>query len=67
MPRAASKVDPASLSRWLIRHGLSFKKDAFSASECDRPDLRQAREAWWLNDSRAMRTEPHRLVFIDDT
>jgi transposase len=39
------KADPASLSRWLIRNGLSFKK-SLQASECDRPDVRQAREAW---------------------
>ena len=39
------KADPASLSRWLIRNGLSFKK-SLQASECDRADVRQAREAW---------------------
>ena len=26
MPPAERKADPASLSRWLIRNGLSFKK-----------------------------------------
>ena len=40
-----AKVDPASLSRWLIRNGYRFKKTLL-ASECDRPDIRQAREEW---------------------
>ena len=58
------KADPASLSRSLIRNGLSFKK---RASECDRPDVRQAREAWKAERQPKMGTEPHRLVFIDET
>ena len=66
--RAASgvKADPASLSRWLIRNGLSFKK-SLQASECDRSDVRQAREAWKAERQPKMQTEPHRLVFIDET
>ena len=40
-----AKADPASLSRWLIRNGYRFKKTLL-ASECDRPDIRQAREEW---------------------
>jgi transposase len=60
------KADPASLSRWLIRNGLSFKK-SLQASECDRPDVRQAREAWKAERQPKMRTEPHRLVYIDET
>src|ERR1700728_2534377 len=59
------KADPASLSRWIIRNGLSFKK-SLQASECDRPDVRQAREAWKAERQPKMRTEPHRLVFIDE-
>ena len=60
------KADPASLSRWLIRNGLSFKK-SLQASECDRPDVRQARAAWKAERQPKMRTEPPRLVFIDET
>src|SRR3984885_11150010 len=60
------KADPASLSRWLIRNGLSFKK-SLQASECDRPDVRQARQAWKAERQPKMGTEPHRLVFIDET
>ena len=60
------KADPASLSHWLIRNGLSFKK-SLQASECDRPDVRQAREAWKAERQPKMRTEPQRLVFIDET
>ena len=40
-----TRVDPASMSRWLIRNGYRLKKSLL-ASECDRPDIRQAREAW---------------------
>ena len=40
-----AKVDSASISRWLIRNGYRFKKTLL-ASECDRPDIRQAREEW---------------------
>src|SRR6202453_1603415 len=61
------KADPASLSHWLIRNGLSFKKKSLQASECDRPDVRQAREAWKAERQPRMRTEPHRLVFLDET
>src|ERR1700677_1202225 len=66
--KAASgvKADPASLSRWLIRNGLALKK-SLQASECDRPDVRQAREAWKADRQPKMGTEPHRLVFIDET
>jgi len=60
------KAAPASLSRRLIRNGLSFKKSLL-VSECDRPDVRQARETWKAERQPRMRTEPHRLVFIDET
>ena len=40
-----ANVDPASISRGLIRNGYRFKKTLL-ASECDRPDIRQAREEW---------------------
>jgi hypothetical protein len=45
---------------------LSFKK-SLQASECDRPDVRQAREAWQAERQPKMGTEPHRLVSIDET
>src|SRR3984957_14351546 len=61
-----AKVDPASLSRWLIRNGYRFKKTLL-ASECDRPDIRQAREEWRTERQPKMRLEPHRLVFLDET
>lgn len=60
------KADPASLSRWLIRIGYRFKK-TLRASEHDRPDVKQAREEWTLTRQPAMRLEPHRLVFLDET
>ena len=36
------------------------------ASEQDRPDVRQAREAWSDRQCK-MRLQPHRLVFLDET
>nr|WP_225170096.1 IS630 family transposase [Ensifer sp. IC4062] len=59
-------VDPASISRWFIRNGYRFKKTLL-ASEQDRPDIRQARQAWMTGRQPRMRLEPHRLVFIDET
>jgi hypothetical protein len=58
------KADPASLSRWLIRNGLSFKKKP-QASECDRPDVRQAREAW--KAERQPRWGPSRIGWCSST
>ena len=65
MPPAGVKADPASLSRWLIRNGLSFKK-SLPASEGERSDVRPARAAWTAERQPKMQTEPHRLVFIDE-
>ena len=38
-----TKITPASIARWFIRHGYSVKKN-FAASEQERSDVRQARE-----------------------
>ena len=62
----AAKADPASLSRWLTRNDFRFKK-ALLASECDRPDIRQARKEWLHERQPRMRLEPERLVFVDET
>src|SRR5208283_3625485 len=62
----ATRADPASISRWLIRNGYRFKKTLL-ASEQDRPDVRQAREEWMATRQPRMRLEPHRLVFLDET
>jgi transposase len=61
-----TRADPASLSRWLIRNGYRYKKTLL-ASECDRPDIRQAREEWTGERQPRMRLEPHRLIFLDET
>src|SRR6267154_4522558 len=61
-----TRADPASISRWLIRNGYRFKKTLL-ASECDRPDIRQAREEWRTERQPRMGLEPHRLVFLDET
>ena len=40
-----TKVMPASISRWFIRQGYSFKK-TLRANEQGRSDVRQARDHW---------------------
>ena len=47
-----TKITPASIARWFIRHGYSVKKN-FRASEQERSDVRQAREHGTRNASRA--------------
>ena len=42
-------------------------KKTLLASECDRPDIRQAREQWTGERQPRMRLEPHRLIFLDET
>ncbi|WP_280952076.1 IS630 family transposase [Sinorhizobium sp. BJ1] len=60
-------VAPSSISRWLIRNGYRFKKNAAGASEQDRPDIAKARDEWVAKRQPRMRREPHRLVFLDET
>ena len=60
-----TRADPASIPRWLIRNGYRFKKTLL-ASECDRPDIRLAREEWRTERQPGMRLEPQRLVFLDE-
>jgi transposase len=59
-------VDPASLSHFLLRNGLSYKKTVL-ASETRRPDVRAAREEWKDRRQARMAEEPGRLVFVDET
>ena len=40
-----TKAAPASLSRFLIRHGLRFKK-TLQAAEQSRPDVAEQRDEW---------------------
>src|ERR1700722_3599277 len=61
-----TRADPASISRWLIRNGYRFKKTLL-ASECDRPDIRQAREEWRTERQTGRALEAQRLVFLDET
>jgi len=64
MPELAAKLKaendvtahPASLSRVLLKAGLSFKKTLL-AWEAEREDVRQARDEWKRTVSRAMRQE----------
>src|SRR3984893_8404024 len=42
-------------------------KKTLLASEQDRPDIKEAREAWITTRQPRMRLEPHRLVFLDET
>ncbi len=57
---------PASLSRVLLKAGLSFKKTLL-ASETEREDVRRAREEWKAHRQPRMRENSHRLVFLDET
>ena len=61
-----TEAAPASLSRFLIRHGQRFKKTLL-ASEQKRPDIARQRDEWIRLRRPGMRLEPHRLVFIDET
>ena len=45
------KADPASLSRWLIRNGLSFKKKAFRPANAIGPTCARRARRGKLNDS----------------
>ena len=46
--------------------GLHIKKQLM-ASECARADVAERRRVWIDERQPAMRREPHRLVFIDET
>jgi DDE superfamily endonuclease len=63
--RARGPIPPQSLAG-LFATAIALKKTLL-ASECDRPDIRQAREEWRTERQPRMRLEPHRLVFLDET
>jgi transposase len=54
---------PNTIWRFLDRHGMTIKKTAH-ASEQDRPDVAERREAWFEAQPDL---DPERLVFIDET
>src|SRR6202042_254866 len=62
---ARGPIPPQSLAG-LFATAIALKKTLL-ASECDRPDIRQAREEWRTERQPRMRLEPHRLVFLDET
>jgi transposase len=53
---------PAMLSRFLCRHGFSYKKHLMAA-ECARVDVRDERRVWRDHRQPRMREQPHRRVF----
>ena len=53
-----------TIQRFLIRHRMTRKKKTGHASEQDRPDVLERRQAW--RESQAA-LDPARLVFIDET
>jgi len=59
-------VAPASISRWFIRNGYSFKK-TLRASEQGRSDVTLARQVWKTGRQPIMGRHLHKLVFIDET
>ena len=74
MPELAAKLKaekdvtthPASLSRVLLKAGLSFKKTLL-ATEAGREDVRRAREEWKAHRQPRIREDVRRLVFLDET
>jgi transposase len=59
-------VDPASLSRFLRKAGLTHEKTLL-AEERARSDVAKACNVWIHKRQPIMRAMPHRLVFIDET
>jgi transposase len=59
------KADPASLSRWLIRNGLSFKKKAFRPANAIGPTCARRARRGRLNDS--PRCGPSRIGWCSST
>ena len=53
-----------TLHRFLVRHRMTHKKKTGHASQQDRPDVRQRRQAW---AGAQARLDPGRLVFLDET
>jgi transposase len=54
----------SALSRFFIRHNITFKKKSLSAEEQTRPDVARARRRWMREQGMF---DPARLVFIDET
>jgi len=57
---------PVMLSRFLCRHGFTYKK-AQMAAECARAAVRDERRVWHAQRQARMREQPHRLIFLDET
>lgn len=53
-----------TLHRFLVRHRMTRKKKTGHASEQERPDVYQSRQAWAGTQARL---DPARLVFLDET
>ena len=63
-----AKAAPASISRWFIRNGYRFKKNASGQRMRSPRHVRQAREQWRAERQPKMRLEPHRVAgFLDET
>src|SRR5471030_3333065 len=62
---ARKSIPPQSLAG-LFATAIALKKTLL-ASECDRPDISQAREEWRTERQPRMRLEQQRLVFLDET
>jgi hypothetical protein len=64
--RHGIEVDPASLSRFLCKAGLTYKKTLL-AEERARSDVAKLRNVWIHKRQPIMRAMPQRLAFIDET
>lgn len=59
-------VDASNLSKLLCKAGFTYKK-ALMATEQGRADVSQERDEWKNHRQPAMRAQPARLVFVDET
>jgi transposase len=64
--REERAVDASLSTIWTLldRAGQTFKKKSAHASEQERPDVRQEREAWFEGQ---LDLDPTKLVFVDET
>ena len=66
LEREGISVGPSNLSKLLCKAGFTYKK-ALMATERARSGVRRERDEWQRQRQPAMRAQPARLVFVDET